>query len=79
MMLYKGTLEIGGKKFNVSDVDAVDKGVDVYFKGKADGDVENGAKGGVLTLHNEGAVASAVIKNCVITKGGTSFEGYGQE
>jgi len=78
-MLYKGILKSAGKEIKVFEVEAIDKGVDTYFKGTAEHPVDRQATDCVLTLQNEGAGGKVVIKNCKFTKGGTVFEGYGQE
>ncbi|MDR0952707.1 MAG: hypothetical protein LBM71_00740 [Elusimicrobiota bacterium] len=77
-MLYKGNLALGDKNIKVFEVEAIDKGVDTYFKGTAEHPVDEKTTGGVLTIHNENG-GEIVIKNCVFTKGGTNFEGHGQE
>lgn len=75
--MFSGILKISGKEIKVSEVEAIDKGVDTYFKGKAETEVPAG-KDGVLELENK-EHGKLVIKNSVIQKGGTAFEGYGQE
>ncbi|MGB2579590.1 hypothetical protein AAIR98_001509 [Elusimicrobium simillimum] len=75
--MFKGKLSIDGKEIEVSNVEAIDKGVDTYFKGTAAEDVPQ-AKGGTLNLTNA-ENASLIIKNCVIEHGGKNFEGFGQE
>lgn len=77
--MYKGVLKINGKEINVSKVDAIDKGVDTYFKGTAEEAVETGLKGGTLILEQEEGTGLLTISNAVISKGGTAFEGFGQE
>ena len=74
--MFKGTLKIDGKEIKVLELEAIDKGVDTYFKGKADADVP-ASKGGTLELAKD--AAKLKITNCVITKGGKTFEGYGKE
>ncbi|WP_428898317.1 hypothetical protein Dip518_000509 [Parelusimicrobium proximum] len=74
--MYKGTLEIAGKKINVT-VDAIDKGVDTYFKGSSEEDVPEG-KGGTMHLATDTG-HKFDLKDCVIEKGGKKFEGYGKE
>ncbi|MDR0646499.1 MAG: hypothetical protein LBG46_06060 [Elusimicrobiota bacterium] len=77
-MLYKGILSTAGKDIKVFEVEAIDKGVDTYFKGTAEYSVDINIKDGVLTLHNENG-GNLVIKDCVFSKGGIAFEGYGKE
>lgn len=77
-MLYKGTLKIGGKDIKVFEVDAIDKGVDTYVTGTAEYPVDEKATDAELHLVNENC-GELVIKNIVFSKGGTVFEGHGQE
>ncbi|WP_424244099.1 hypothetical protein Dip510_001291 [Elusimicrobium posterum] len=75
--MFNGTLKIDGKEIKVSNVEAIDKGVDTYFTGTAEADVPV-SKNGTLDLTNA-EHAKLIIRNCVIEKGGKSFEGFGQE
>ena len=75
--MFKGTIKAGDLLIKVSGVEAIDKGVDTYFTGTAEAEVPE-VKAATLNLTNS-ENAALIIKNCVITKGGKKFEGYGQE
>ena len=77
--MYKGSIKIDGKEIKVNGVEAIDKGVDTYFNGKAEEEVKEGSKGELHLVQEEGGEGNLVIKNVLITKGGKAFEGYGQE
>ncbi|MDR1684370.1 MAG: hypothetical protein LBR90_02775 [Elusimicrobiota bacterium] len=77
--MYKGTIKIDGKEVKVTDVEAIDKGVDTYFKGAAAQELKKDSRGELHLVQAEGGEGNLVIKNALITKGGTEFEGYGQE
>lgn len=76
--MYRGIYMAAGKEIKVYDVEAIDKGTHTFFKGKAAAPIDAAPEKGMLHLQT-GEGGKFVIKDCVIEKGGTDFEGYGVE
>ncbi|WP_041691239.1 hypothetical protein [Elusimicrobium minutum] len=77
--MYKGILKAGNEEIAIHEVEAIDKGVDTYFKGNADKEIDPAVhKGAEIKLETpEGS--HFIIKNCIFEKGGKTFEGKGIE